>query len=156
MLIRAKFRCMTLSHFWDQTHRAEFRPVKRSNDKDSENNIYWKATPSGEASLLFRGKDLPTPLELGGFYYIDMEPAENGEWTLFNVTRSQTGGEVQLELPWDNTREGGRMSGTVKMSIDNPPALEGFGFPPSKWKVTFWLAESTDYTVELGNTISRS
>ena len=135
----AKFRCMEISQFWNgMSTSVRFLPVMPKSepgqdqyDEDGaslENRAFWEATPSGEATLLFVSHD-PTGFELGKCYYIDMEPAENGKWELYERTQHESQLDIVLKKGWPNT---------VKMSINNQGAWPTFaGKVGASWSVVF-------------------
>ena len=140
-MIRAKFRCMSVTRKWDGHEIVEFKPVNRSGDQDPENQKFWDATPSGEAQLTFKG---PCGYEPGDYYYIDMGQSEDAKWFLHSVTRTiDNAGEVYFHRSWAEIQEG-LEHGSVKMWINFPETLDLFGAPDSKWAVTFTHAEPND------------
>ncbi len=139
--IRAKFRCMSIARTWEGAEICEFLPVKRDG-RDPENEIFWKYTPSGEVKLVYKGE---CGFDPGAFYYIDMTPAENGEWTVDTVTRRANGsGDVNLSSAWKPATEEGFRHGTVELGIDSDRVVDLFGLPGAKWNVVFSFAEASD------------
>lgn len=139
-MIRAKFRCMKTSRDWRGTQVAEFLPVNRSKDKDPENAQFWEATPSGEASLVFKGE---MPYEPGDYYYIDMEPNPEGDWVMDNMTRHETCGQVYLRSGYASPDKG-LLHGFLQMSLNYLEVYGKFGQPGGKWDVVFSFAEKSD------------
>ena len=145
VMIRAKFRCMSVTKTWDHETKVELLPVNRSSSKDPENQLFWDATPGGKAELHFSfdtHEYLP-----GAYYYIDMEPVEEpvegGCWRLSTVTHhSDGGGDVKLYKSWD--KEAGLASGSLEIWVKYPKTLAMFGKPGVRWEVTFTFAEPTD------------
>ena len=140
-MIRAKFRCLLTTCSWDNIHRAEFKPVYQKKDNGSdgnaeENKTFWEATPSGEATLNFRG---PHEFVPGAYYYLDMEPDETGTWTYSSLTRFPTNGEVVLNL-YCQSPNPGLQYGTLKMNITRLGTLQLFGEVGTRLNVTFTKA----------------
>lgn len=134
--VRAKFRCMEISRCWNgECTIVRFLPVMAKNGawKDdpaasAENARFWHATPSGEAKLTFKTLG-PVEYELGASYYIDMEPAEAGDWQLRKRSHTEHQQDIELAQSW---------SSEVKMSIVNQDAWAAFeGKLGASWKVTF-------------------
>jgi len=141
-MIQAKFRCMSVAKKWDGTETVEFRPVNRGKNKDPENQKFWDATPSGEASLTFRG---PGGFEPGDYYFINTTLGESGLWLLHYVTRhADGGGEVYLGREWTQTGSG-LVSGYLKMGVNYREVVDAFGEANTKWDVEFVHAEKSDW-----------
>lgn len=140
-IIRAKFRCMSVTKTWDHKTEVKLLPVNRSSSKDPENQKFWDATPGGKAELYFEGhRDEWVP---GDYYYIDHEAAPEGLWHLGTVSQYPDGGsEVKLAKHWSNEHE--LRNGTLDMWIQYPETTALFGKPGSRWDVTFTHAEVTD------------
>ena len=141
-MVRAKFRCLELTYYLTDA-RAKLKPVIAKN-KDwpagsEENAAFWQASPSGECEVRFRTHG-EVDLEVGAYYYIDMERSDSGGWKLFEVSRSETSLGVKLGLGWDSSRP--VVSSNLHIDIQNegawPPFLEAVG---SLWSVTFTKAE---------------
>ena len=140
--IRAKFRCMSVSRTWDGIENCEFRPVKRDSGQDPENEIFWKYTPTGSATLIYKGESEFKP---GAYYYIDMTTAEDGKWDVSSITRrSGESGDVNLSSVWKPVTSGGFRHGSIEMGIDSSRVIDLFGTPGSKWDVEFSFAEASD------------
>ena len=156
-MIRAKFRCMRVSHEWDGKQCAEFRPITRGRGKDPDNDKFWDASPSGEASLTFKGECGFKP---GDYYHIDMGPSEDGQWELWSVTRRASGdGEVKYGLPWKEETVG-PFQGRLDIGITYPETLALFGDPGKKWAIEFGFADQRvvillDDIVSPGNILIR-
>ncbi len=140
-MIRAKFRCMSVTKTWDHKTKVELLPVNRSSSKDPENAKFWDATPSGKAELHFNiDTDEYKP---GAYYYIDKEPAEGGPWTLSSVTRhGGGGGEVKLYKSYDSRAD--LITGQLEIYTNYLATVAAFGEPGVQWSVTFTFAEPTD------------
>lgn len=139
-LIRAKFRCMSITRKWDDSEIVEFLPVNRGKDKDPENQAFWDATPSGKATLTFNGSCGINP---GAYYYVDMAPSEEGLWLLQYVTHYHDCGEVSLGRAWTSVKYG-LVTANLTMTISFMETVKRFGEPNSKWDVTFTHAEPND------------
>jgi len=149
--VRAKFRCLSVTKKWDRSVIVELGPVLQ-NGKNPENAVFWKFTPSGDATLNFRGPALDnrgkeyTP---GDYYYVDMYKDEDGGWCLTTVSKhGPENGDVEL-----NTRGGkytaghgedGFSYGKMRMGLDHTEALHWFDNPSGSWGVQFTWAEASD------------
>jgi hypothetical protein len=51
-----------------------FNPVYGT-DPDSENRLFWQATPSGELKLQMVNPEAWSQFEMGKYYYLDLTPA---------------------------------------------------------------------------------
>jgi hypothetical protein len=153
--VRAKFRCLSILQKYDGLFVAELKPVQQKGDNSEENKLFWSYTPSGECTLNYHAKH---PLEVGAYYYIDMDdvefPDKDGEyWTLGSISRSEGGGGT-AELSWNKSydyqkgRPEGMLYGSLKMWME--PKAEGalnmLSKPGTKWKVSFNFAEASDGT----------
>lgn len=143
--VRAKFRCMEITHDWEGRRRVLLRPVTATSpgapaDQRDENAAYWKASPSGELSLQFRGPDEQL-LEPGAFYYVDLHEARGSgadphdrEWVLSFLGLSATNIEVKLYANWDEHSQ--LIQGTLTLGIDNQDAWPIFmGKLGSSWHI---------------------
>lgn len=146
--VRAKFRCLSIAEKWDGKFVAELGPVmQKAEDSNKENKAFWKYTPSGDASLTYNAEH---PLKVGDYYYIDMVPKEDGDWTLSSVLRNTHGGEIVLSHHRSyDYKEGapkGLLNGQVKMSLSDEAegALAAFSEVGSAWGVAFNFAEASD------------
>lgn len=149
--VRAKFRCLGVTKKWDGLSFVEFGPVLQDG-KNPENAEFWKFTPSGEATLNFRGPvfdDRGEEYSPGDYYYIDMHKDDDGGWCLTTVTQhGDDNGSVEL-----NTRGGkytaghgedGFSYGKLTMGLDHAPALGWFDNPGGPWSVEFTWAEKSE------------
>lgn len=149
--VRAKFRCLSVTKKWDRSIIVELGPVLQKG-KNPENAEFWKFTPSGDATLNFRGFALDSRGEEytpGDYYYIDMHKDDEGGWALTTVAKhGKDNGNVEL-----NTRGGrhtagmgedGLSYGKLTMGLDHAPALGWFDNPGDPWAVVFTWAESSD------------
>ena len=132
--VRAKFRCMEISHHWNgECTIVRFMPVMARNGcwKDdetasAENASFWHATPSGEMKLTFKNP-YHHDFELGHSYYVDMAPDDAGDWELREYRRVSSQLDVVVSRSWADE---------VKMSINNEDAWPAFAVPiGSKWHV---------------------
>ena len=75
-MVRAKFRCLEITYRLDNA-TAKLKPVIAKNDDwpngSRENAAFWDATPSGECELHYRTHG-DVDVEVGAYYYIDMDP----------------------------------------------------------------------------------
>jgi len=149
--IRAKFRCMSVTHTWDKRTVVELSPVCQRED-NKENEQFWKYTPSGEAKLVFKGLALDAQgkeYKAGDYYYIDMvNVCEEGGWTASRIAYdSKDHGTVKLRTRGGKWTSGpgkeGFSFGELSMGIDNPPAFKSFD-PESLWDIQFRWAEASD------------
>ncbi len=149
--VRAKFRCLSVTRKWDRSITVELGPVLQKG-KNPENAEFWKFTPSGDASLNFRGPALDnrgkefTP---GDYYYIDMHKDEDGGWLLSSVThQGEESGSVELHTRGGKHTAGhgqdGFSYGKLTMGLDHAPALGWFDNAGGAWSVEFSWAEASD------------
>ena len=150
--VRAKFRCMSVTKKWDNNTVVEFSAVLQQG-KNPENAEFWKFTPSGDATLKFKGPSFNSrdvEYSPGDYYYIDMvKNCQEGGWRLSQV--SHTGEENgSVELCTNNKKtvgwnEGvGFTYGKLTMGLDHAPALGWFDKAGEDWEVTFTFAEPSD------------
>jgi hypothetical protein len=156
-MIRAKFRCLSITYNWDSNTIVSLKPVTKKKyeyGKEpmnfAENEQFWKYSPSGECTLHF-DKDSKVSFKVGSFYYIDMEPApsDTARWTLGRVTSWGTNGEGEIELGCSGKRENEEdpTYATLKIGLSGESAKVGsFGPTSALWNVTFTLAH--DHTIE--------
>lgn len=140
-MIRAKFRCLEITTKFDGTTQVKLGPVKRTG-KDTENDAFWKYSPSGECTLGIQ-KGEPCPFEPGAYYYVDMEPGAG--WRLWKIDENDYGTTVAFRaqsapgLAWLNWGEF-----SVTLSSEAKGAREAMRPHGSNWKFTFTLAEPSD------------
>lgn len=149
-MIRAKFRCLSVTEKYDGSIIANLSPVKR-NGKDGENDQFWKYSPNGDCELHFHKE---CAIKVGAYYYIDMERVDNAVdpalWELSRRDENQN--YVNVELSWYVQRDHklpcptGMLSGRFKVGLDEIAvgAREGFKPTRSLWAVTFTFAEASD------------
>ena len=157
MIIRAKFRCLSLTNKYDGTIVAALAPVKRDG-KDPENAEFWKYSPNGECELFFHKE---CSIEVGAYYYVDMEqvlkqPDAEKHPELWELSRrDENQSYVNVELSWyverpDHSKPPpvGMTSGRFKVGLseDAVGAKEGFKPTRSLWSVKFVFAEASDQT----------
>ena len=139
-MIRAKFRCMSLTYNAETASEVRFLPVNPKGecypDGCEENAAFWDATPSGELKIgIAHGAEVP--FVVGDRYYIDMEEADEGDqrWKLWGVTQHEGNINVELGLGWSNERL--MVHATLEMGIMNATAWPAFlNKAGSKWAVT--------------------
>lgn len=145
--VRAKFRCLGITHKWDGSIIAELGPVmNRKCENFEENKKFWQASPTGECHLTYNVK---ADLQVGAYYYIDMI-SEEGEWQLNEIIhRGEGSGEVFFSYyrnyDYNNPPEG-MIRGHLKIGIDgnHTNALALFGEAGTKWKINFIFAAPSD------------
>lgn len=143
-MIRAKFRCMRVSHEWNGHRLVELRPIARGRGKDPENERFWDATPSGECHLHYPKWEEDTLFKPGDYYYLNMIPTEDGTWSLHTWTVNDGGhGNVTLSLS-GNAKNDSPYYGTVMMGLSGRETLALFGEPGSTWRVEFVWAEKSE------------
>ena len=137
-MIRAKFRCMSITYNADQPTEVRFLPVapKCSSYPEGceENKAFWDASPSGEMKAGIP-KGANVPFIVGDFYYIDMEPSDEG-WKLWAVTQYEHNINISMGLGWDSDRDG-FFHAELDLGITNKAVWPTFtGKSGSKWAVT--------------------
>jgi hypothetical protein len=140
-VIRAKFRCMSVTHRWDGERIVEMLPVTHrqphttEGEVDAEENLaFWKATPSGRIELHYR-KDQGYTFEPGAYYYVDLDRSEVGIWKLDSFHQWGESIEVIFHTGWGGDTI---QRGEFKMSIDNEDAWGHFtNQVGTKWRVAF-------------------
>ena len=158
MKIRAKFRCMDCTQHCNNHIDYRFMPVIATT-ADEEDKTFWEATPGGEAKLSFaqpskfwdkNGKGDPggpvPEYKPGDYFYIDMEPDEDGSWLL--DSKLDEGGRGHAKFIFRDKKKHHMMPGqsysTLELHIDNQRAFAGLGVPLKKWKITFTFARASD------------
>jgi hypothetical protein len=150
--VRAKFRCMSVLKKWDGSTIVEFSVVLQKGE-NPENATFWKFTPSGDATLNFRGPsfdDRGKEYSPGDYYYVDMRhDPEDGGWHLSEVTHNREDcGRVELcangkkNTGWNEGA--GWTYGKMSMGLDHAPALAWFAPAGEEWSVSFKWAEASD------------
>jgi hypothetical protein len=144
MIVRAKYRCMSITNRWDGTTEIEFQPVTNRTDNE-ENCSFWKYTPAGAASLTY-WKGHEAPFGAGDYYYIDIEQDDEGLWCLDKNVDQGERLDVHLGTNWLKPEElGGIRHGKFEASIDNPSGAAPFRDQVgTKWSVAFIYAEPSD------------
>lgn len=137
MLIRAKFRCMSVTYHAEQASDVRLLPVAPKcgayPDGCEENLAFWDATPDGEMKVGVKHGE-PVPFQVGAFFYIDMKVADEG-WKLWEVVQHESCITVKLGLGWDNERKG-FLHVSLEMTINPGPASDAFtGKVGTKWSV---------------------
>ena len=149
--VRAKLRCMSVTRTWDNSTNIELQPVTQKG-KNSENEKFWKATPSGTAEIRFNGPSVDSrgeEYQPGDYYYVDLVKSSEGGWTLTTVTKHGSGhGSVELNTNGKTTikhyKDLGFSYSKMQMAIDNPSAFEAFDVPGEAWDVQITWAEASD------------
>ncbi len=152
--VRAKFRCLNITHKYDGTIVANLAAVKRTG-KDQENDSFWKYSPNGDCELYYHKE---CPILVGAYYYIDMEKvlekpdATNPDlWELSRRDENQS--YVNVELSWHVKRADyskpppvGMLSGRFKVGLseDAVGAKEQYKPTMSMWSMAFIFAEASD------------
>lgn len=133
MSVRAKFRCMSVTHTWDGVVIYKMMPV---NDKgDEENKQFWKWTPSGDLELVYFKAQDPV-YEVSGYFYLDFTP--DGVWEVSSIEQHvRSNFNVCLHPDWG--AQEGLKSGTLRMGISNPDAYEQFKLG-DKWSLQITAA----------------
>jgi hypothetical protein len=109
-MTRAKYRCLSITHHLTGT-TVELKPVigkSQAYPGGSEENLaYFKATPTGEATLRYRVPPAEVPFKVGDYYFIHIKPREDGHteraWKLWRVEHTETAQTVVLSLGWDQS-----------------------------------------------------
>ena len=148
-MVRAKFRCMSITQRLNDWS-VELKPVIAKN-KDwpggsEENAKFWSASPSGDATVVYRG-GAEIPFRVGAYYYVDLAetPAEEAQrtWKLWEVSCTESRVTVKLGLPWHQTDL--LASADLSIGIENQSAWSPFlGRAGSRWSVTFGPAPAPE------------
>ena len=146
--VRAKFRCLSITHKWDDSWLIELGPVMQRGEHSEENKSFWEASPSGECHLTYQ---VEHDLKIGAYYYIDMVPNDDGQWELASVMQyGQGSGEIFMShyrtYDYQKPIPAGLLRGNLKIGIDGKKteALKTFGNPGGKWDVKLTFAEASD------------
>lgn len=144
MSVRCKFRCMSLMTHAENGVTVNLLPViaksKHWPEGSEENRMFWEATPSGEATLVFK-PEAEVPFKSGQFYYIDlteMPGSENKDhWKLWELVEHEHSLGVKVSLGWSNDRPD-LARGDLSMQIENLGAWPAFqGKVGTRWEVVF-------------------
>ena len=152
--VRAKFRCLGITHRYDHNFIVELGAVmNKKGDNFEENKSFWNCTPTGKAEVVCVHE---CDFEPGAYYYVDLvESGEDDDWHLNYVRLSDNGqGDVSFSwfrrMPkgWDYKQPTlpGPHRGSLEMTIESgkTKALSVFDKPGSTWKVAFTLAGPSD------------
>lgn len=146
-MIRAKFRCLSITHRLTSGGKAtdsvvELKPVIAKSSSwpggSEENQKFWSATPTGEASWVYRDVPANVPFSVGSYYYVDLEEIEgepvDRSWKLWKVEQTESTLTVQLGLGW---AESARLaSASIALGIENKGAWPAFlGKTGTRWAV---------------------
>lgn len=141
MVVRAKFRCMSITQHAEFCSEVRLLPVEPKGEAYPEgcleNQAFWDATPSGEVKIWYR-LGVPIPQILGAYYYIDMEQAEAGDqlWKLWKVKPHEDHQmDINMGLGWSEDRP--LIShAELEMQILNPTVFPIFADQKdTKWSV---------------------
>ena len=141
-MIRAKFRCMSVTYNAERASDVRFLPVvpkcSAYPEGCDENRSFWDATPSGEMKIAIK-QGVEVPYTVGDFYFIYMERLDEvndvvGSWKMWEVSQHDTNINIQLGLRWSNERD--MTSASLSMGIVNKTIWPAFiGRLGSKWHV---------------------
>jgi hypothetical protein len=144
---------MSVAKKWDGGTIVELSPVLQQG-KNPENAEFWKYTPSGDATLTFKGPsfdDRGKEYSPGDYYYIEMhKDHENGGWCLSEISHTgEESGRVELCTNGKKTVGWGKdvlgfSYGKMTMGLDHAPALSWFDKAAENWDVQFTWAEPSD------------
>jgi len=139
MSVRAKFRCISVTHTWDEVTTFCFRPVFAHNGEGAseENKRFWKATPNGSLELVFAEPPVPS-YRPGSYYYLDLREVETERpWTVYSVERIHEGQtNVCLHPAWHT--HGSPRTGTLRLGLDVVSAYDWFT-PGARWSLELTL-----------------
>lgn len=152
-IIRAKFRCMSITAHWNDYSEIRLSAVRRDG-KDGENDSFCQWTPQGEMRLMIKGAPVikdgrrATALHAGAYYFIDFQRAipAPGNWRLKARTERDVDGNVELNIQqWGSQ---GLQEGSFTMWCTVASTRELFGAPSQEhiWRVTLSFAEASDFT----------
>lgn len=136
-MIRSKFRCMSVTHHAEQGTSVKLLPVigKTGSPDEAENRVFWKYTPSGEATVTFQ-EGAKVPFAVGNYYYLDIEPNVEHPWKFWELTQRVDSLTIKINLSWSRDRP--LTHGEVQMQIDNKSAWPHFmGQVGTTWSVDF-------------------
>lgn len=149
--VRAKFRCLGITHKWNKEIVAELGVVmNKKGEHYQENKLFWEYTPTGKCELVFHEE---CELEVGAYYYVDLvETEEEDAWHL-NSLRLSDNGQGDVSFSWYKPRKdyqaplgAGMHRGSLEMGIESgkTKALDAFQKPGTRWKVAFTFANASD------------
>lgn len=139
-MIRAKYRCLSITERLTGT-TVELKPVIAKSESypggSEENRAFFKATPTGDAALSFRGTPAEVPFKVGAYYFFDLEMVESKDgrpWKLWKVEHTEQSIGIALSLGWDTSSA--LASASFSASIENQDAWPAFvGKSGSWWRV---------------------
>lgn len=144
MGVIAKFRCLNLTENWEHRHTVDLGPVVPQaglgSPENEENRRFWKASPSGKATLNF-DPGAPVPFEPGAYYYVRFieAGADKPGWVLEEIT--QSGYRMAVEFRRDfgaGAPIPGLNYASLSMGIDNRDAWPAFaGKHATCWAIVF-------------------
>jgi hypothetical protein len=145
-MVRAKFRCMSITQEWTGHKKVSLQPVMKS-EKHPENASWSQYTPSGDCDLTY-GPKAEVEFTPGDYYFIDMELTEDeapeGErlWKLYEVREQEEDITVKMSPRW--AHDVSLQNGSYEATISNKKAWPHYrGKVGSKWLVTFSFACSS-------------
>ncbi len=162
-MIRAKFRCMSISNVLNNEVVIKLLPVipKKGLPNFEENKQFWEYSPSGECIIGYRGmpmiqgeNDIKPAFEVGSFYFIDMEKqpdlTENppGYWSL--ERREENLGSttvVNFRLGWVKAEDPSQFRHgflSIGLSDKAVAARDAFGAPACGWSIGFHFAHGAE------------
>lgn len=157
-MIRAKMRCMERAQTYDNHIIYRFLPVIGRGDASEEDKSFWEATPGGEAQLMFQGRnkywdengdspgEVPPDYKPGDYFYFDLTPNDDGNWTLHEKKDRGGQGEVDFKF-WCKRKhhlEPKQKHSTLNLLVDNQRAFDLLGPPKEKWDLVITFAEPSD------------
>lgn len=159
-IIRAKFRCLSIEQKWNGEIAVRLGPVKRGDGKDTENDFFWKYTPSGKAELVFhktgaRMRDGEVVMKneasfkSGDYYYLDMQRRVDltlplGTWRINRIEHQDYGVTVGFYCQGDDEIGCTWSSLEMQLSAEAVGAREVLQPHGSKWHIAFTHAEASD------------
>lgn len=164
-MIRAKFRCMSISDGLNDSVQIRLAAVipKKGLPNFEENKQFWEYSPNGECLLTYTGRpmligvdNVSHAFEVGSFYFIDMEKTQGTDPKNSNIKDAD--GVWQLARREDhingygsvdfNTypKTGQLKSGELKIGLSEKAdgAKAAFGAPAWGWSIGFHFAHGAE------------
>ena len=142
-MIRAKFRCLSITTHINDVITANLKPVMRKGKNLDENTQFWQYTPSGELDVTYKKE---CPLVVGAYYFIDLTKGD-GVWTL-DSRNEKNAGYLNVELSGRAADRAlpGFQRGKIHFGMTTiaSDAQEGLKPVDSKWDVSITFAEPSD------------
>lgn len=146
-MIRVTFYCVSMMTTGDQRVVVDLHPVIRGRNNDPENAPFWDAAPTGEIRLIYDEARTPA-YEVDVHYYVDLERAADGLWTLWSVVRS---GDRRREVRPSSSSDGdGLRSAYLRMRLGRSGAVYRLGDPGPRYNVYYTLAVAPGFKSALG------